>query len=70
LAADPAHAVTLAACAAGLRRVLAPETPESVDARAQADQRRRIEGAGGVDAVLAGGVKIPFTPAPTEFGAS
>jgi len=69
LAPDPAQAATLAACAAELRRVLAPETPEAVDARAQADQRRRIDGAGGVEAVLAGGVKIPFTPAPTEFGA-
>jgi choline-sulfatase len=42
-----------------------PATPETIDRRAKTDQARRIDGAGGVDAVLAGGVKIPFTPAPT-----
>ncbi len=67
LAADPGHGTTIAACAAALRRVLAPQTPEGVDARAKADQRRRIEAAGGVGAVLAGGVKIPYTPAPITF---
>jgi choline-sulfatase len=67
LAGDPAHAGALVACAAELRRVLAPETPEEIDARAQADQRRRIEAAGGVESVLAGGVRIPYTPAPAVF---
>ena len=33
--------------------------------RAKTDQARRIAAAGGVEAVLAGEVKIPFTPAPT-----
>jgi choline-sulfatase len=64
LAADPAHAPTLAACAAGLRDCLAPLTPQAIDARARADQRRRLEAGGGRDAVLAGGVTIPYTPVP------
>ncbi len=41
--------------------------PDEVDRRARADQRRRIAAAGGVEAVLAAGVKIPYTPAPDEF---
>ena len=31
------------------------------------DQRRRLDAAGGDAAVLAGGVKIPYTPAPDQF---
>jgi choline-sulfatase len=65
LAGESAHAAALAACAAELRLRLAPATPETLDRRAKADQVRRIDAAGGADAVLAGGVKIPFTPAPT-----
>ncbi len=30
-------------------------------------QRRRIEAAGGLNAIVAGGNKIPYTPAPEEF---
>ncbi|MCC6174826.1 MAG: sulfatase-like hydrolase/transferase [Chloroflexi bacterium] len=41
--------------------------PDAVNARAKADQRRRIEEHGGVEAVLAVGVKIPYTPAPDQF---
>ncbi|MGH2351008.1 MAG: sulfatase-like hydrolase/transferase, partial [Chloroflexota bacterium] len=64
LAADPAHAETLAACQRELRAIC---DPEAVDRRARADQRRRIEAAGGPAAVLAGGVRIPYTPAPAAF---
>ena len=67
LAADPAHAAAVAACAAELRAIVTPETPEGIDARAKADQRRRIQEVGGVEAVLKGGVRIPYTPAPTQF---
>jgi choline-sulfatase len=70
LAGDPAYRDVVDACAGELRAVLASETPEEIDRRAKADQRRRIEAAGGVDAVLAGGVRIPFTPAPGGYGAS
>jgi hypothetical protein len=38
-----------------------------VDGRARADQRRRLDAAGGAAAVLAEGVKIPYTPAPAAF---
>jgi choline-sulfatase len=64
LAADPAHAE---ACAAGERELRAICDPAAVDRRARADQRRRLDAAGGAAAVLAGGVKIPYTPAPAAF---
>ena len=64
LAADPACAAALAACEAKLRRI---GDPEAVDRRAKADQQARIDAAGGVDAVIAGGVKVPYTPAPDQF---
>jgi choline-sulfatase len=64
LAASPAHAEALAACRRELEAIC---DPEAVDRRARADQRRRIEAAGGVEAVLGGGVRIPYTPAPAEF---
>ena len=38
-----------------------------VDRRAHADQRRKIDAAGGKEAIIAGGVKIPYTPAPQQF---
>jgi hypothetical protein len=38
-----------------------------VDRRARGDQRRRLDAAGGDAAVLAGGVKIPYTPTPDQF---
>lgn len=68
LASDPAHRETLGACARELRSLLGGETPEEIDGRAKADQRRRIDAAGGVDAVLTGGNRIPFTPAPVPGG--
>lgn len=64
LGTDPAHAAARAACEAELRGICAPE---AVDRRARADQRRRLDAAGGAAAVLAAGVKIPYTPAPAAF---
>ncbi len=64
LAAHPGQAGILAACERELRGIV---DPEAVDARARADQRRRLEAAGGAAAVMAGGVKIPYTPAPAQF---
>lgn len=65
LAGDPAHAGVLAACEGELRSIV---DPEAVDARARADQRRRMEAVGGPQAIIEGGVKIPYTPTPAEFG--
>lgn len=65
LAGDPQHADALAACERELRSIV---DPEAVDQRARADQRRRIEAGGGSEAILAQGVKIPYSPAPDEFG--
>ena len=65
LAGDPRHADTLTACERELRSIV---DPEAVDRRARADQARRIEAAGGAEVVLAQGVKIPYSPAPEEFG--
>ena len=65
LAADPAHAGTLAACEARLRALC---DPDHVDRQAKAAQHRLLDAAGGPDTVLAGGVKIPYTPAPVTFG--
>jgi choline-sulfatase len=64
LAGDPAHADALAECERALRSIC---DPEAVDRRARAEQRRKIDAAGGAAAVKAGGVKIPYTPAPTAF---
>jgi choline-sulfatase len=64
LGTDPAHADLRAACERELRAIC---DPDAVDRRARADQRRRLEAAGGAAAVLAEGVKIPYTPAPAAF---
>jgi choline-sulfatase len=64
LAADPARAGTLARMDRQLRAIV---DPEDADRRANADQQRKIAAAGGKEALIAGGVKIPFTPAPQEF---
>jgi choline-sulfatase len=64
LGSDPAHVDVRAACERELRVMC---DPEAVDRRARVDQRRRLEAAGGPAAVLAEGVKIPYTPAPAEF---
>jgi len=64
LGTDPAHADLRAECERELRAIC---DPDAVDRRARADQRRRLDAAGGAAAVLAEGVKIPYTPAPAAF---
>lgn len=64
LAADRAHADARASCEQELRAIC---DPDAVDRRARANQHRRLEAPGGVDAVLGAGVKIPYTPAPAAF---
>jgi choline-sulfatase len=64
LAADPAYADDRSACEAKLRQIC---DPEEVDRRAKADQQARIDAAGGTDAVIAAGVRVPYTPAPDQF---
>ena len=64
LAADTAYADARAACEAKLRQIC---DPEEVDRRAKADQQARIDAAGGTDAVIAAGVRVPYTPAPDQF---
>ena len=64
LADDPAYADVLADCDRQLRRIV---DPEAVDRRAKADQQRKIAAAGGAQAVIEGGVTIPYTPAPAAF---
>ncbi|MBA2451070.1 MAG: sulfatase-like hydrolase/transferase [Chloroflexi bacterium] len=64
LGQEPAYAEVRAECERELRRIC---DPEDVDRQARADQRRRIMAAGGPEAVIRQGVKIPYTPAPDEF---
>lgn len=64
LAGVPQYREALSACEQKLRAIA---NPEAIDQRARADQRRRIDAAGGVEVIHAGGVKIPYTPAPDEF---
>lgn len=61
---DPAYASVRADCEARLRAIC---DPERTDARARASQQARIAAHGGPEAVLAAGVKIPYTPAPDQF---
>jgi choline-sulfatase len=63
-AGDPIYADVRAACERELRAMC---DPEEVDRRAKADQRRLLDANGGLAAVMAGGVKIPYTPAPDAF---
>jgi len=49
------------------RELRAIVDPEEADGRAKANQRWRIEAAGGADVILSGGPRISFTPAPNEF---
>ena len=65
LAGNAEHADRVAACERELRSMVDPEV---VDRRARTDQRRRIEAGGGAEAILAQGVKIPYSPAPDAFG--
>ena len=64
LAGDPRYASVLAECERELRTIV---DPEKVDRRAREDQQRRVEAAGGAERIIAGGVKVPYTPAPDEF---
>lgn len=64
LAADPAYASVLKDLESTLRDIV---DPEAVDAAARADQKRRIDAAGGLETVLSGGAKFNYTPAPKDF---
>lgn len=64
LGEDSGYAEVRVACEEELRSIV---DPESVDQRARADQRRRIEAAGGVGAVITRGDRVPYTLAPDEF---
>lgn len=65
LSKDAAHAKTLAMLEGKLRAIC---DPEEIDRRAKADQARRIEERGGREEILRAGVRIPYSPAPAEFG--
>ena len=65
LASEPAHAATVERLTARLHEILAPETPEEVDARAKRDQQLVIERHGGEEAVRARGT-FTNSPAPGE----
>jgi len=64
LGQDPAFASVRQDCEARLRAIC---DPEAINARAKASQQARIAEHGGPEAVLAAGVKIPYTPAPDQF---
>jgi choline-sulfatase len=64
LAGAANFAALLDECEARLREVC---DPEATDARAKASQHARVMEHGGPEAVLAAGVKIPYTPAPDQF---
>lgn len=64
LGGDPNHDDARRTCVEALRALLDPEV---VDARARADQRRRLDAGGGVDAVRSAGPRIIYTPPPPEF---
>jgi choline-sulfatase len=75
LATDPHERVdrsgdpTLADIVAGLRAALfAIADPDALDAQAKADQRRRLEHAGGRERLLAEGFSIAYTPPPVVGG--
>ena len=62
LATDPDHKRALEECARRLREIC---NPSAVDARAKADQARRVAEVGGVEAADA--LRIPYTPIPSGF---
>jgi choline-sulfatase len=64
LAGDPQYAGLLARYHEQLQAIC---DPDAVDRWAKANQQRRIDAGGGRAAVRAGGVKIPYTPAPAAF---
>jgi choline-sulfatase len=61
LGIDPAYAGVRAACESALQEIC---DPLEVDRRARASQDRRIEEAGGKDAMIAVGPRIAYTPPP------
>ena len=63
LAGDPCHAAILDELETALRALLAPETPESIDARAKADQAAHVERHGGRELIL-GAAPIHGSPVP------
>jgi choline-sulfatase len=65
LATDPTNAALVASFERRLRAIC---DPDEVDGRARASQRARIDAAGGPEAIKAAGVRIPYTPAPTDLG--
>jgi choline-sulfatase len=64
LAANPAYAGVRARCEAKLRAIC---DPDEVDRQAKADQRRRLDLAGGTAAVDALGDRFAYSPAPEQF---
>jgi choline-sulfatase len=64
LAGDPQQASRLADFERALREIV---DPEAIDATARADQRARIDAAGGLQAVLGAGARFSYTPAPAGF---
>jgi choline-sulfatase len=64
LAGDPSYSSVVGSCEAALKRIC---DPQAVDAMARLDQKCRMDTAGGAEAILHDGVRIPFTPTPEEF---
>lgn len=64
LAGEPVQAALVADFERALRAIC---DPEAVDAAARADQKRRIDAAGGLETVLKGGARFNYTPAPKAF---
>ena len=62
---NPQRADVLEECKLELRAIA---DPDEIHRRARDHQRRRIDQAGGLEGVIAGGVKVPYTPALDEFG--
>ena len=64
LADDPGHADVLARLESALGAIC---DPEEIDRIAKADQMRRVEAAGGVEAILREGVRFTHSPPPGQF---
>jgi len=64
LATDARYTDVLSRLQRELRAIV---DPEETDGRAKANQRWRMEAAGGAEVILSGGPRISFTPAPNEF---
>ncbi len=64
LAGDATYADVRVACERELRAIC---DPDAVDRQAKAEQRLLLDTHGGPEAIKAGGVKIPYTPAPAAF---